>query len=128
MAGRRAHKAWSMQRGPEGNWLDVKVLSPAGLWTKNYVNKDKIPKQQRTEQFTKKLFKVVVAQMAADESHKDFQDLQAGVISVGLSKIAKVELVARDLTPTLLFQDETCRRLGINKSDVRRLFEQFSQR
>eukprot|EP00973_Karenia_brevis_P089763 12399349-Karenia_brevis.AAC.1 len=60
--------------------------------------------------------------------HRIFKDLVAGIVSVELPMVAKIEVLGKDLPPVVLFQEAACKELGIIKEDAKALSEKFAQR
>eukprot|EP00973_Karenia_brevis_P062870 8741201-Karenia_brevis.AAC.1 len=66
---------------------------------KVYISKDKSPKMQKMEMYTKRLHRAVCTLLHDTPDFKIYRDLMGGVVSVGWQKLVKLELPARDEPP-----------------------------
>ena len=88
LAARRVKKIMSLRRAADGSWREnVKVNTPLGRQVEIYLSFDKNPKQLRTEQGSRKLFKAFKAVHPSKQIHVD---KRSGIVSVDWHACAKL--------------------------------------
>eukprot|EP00973_Karenia_brevis_P024809 3419039-Karenia_brevis.AAC.1 len=78
-AARRANKAYQLQRGDDGKWIDLQCKTPTGDMAKVHISKDKSPKQQKMEMYTKRLHRSICTLLHDTPDFKIYRDLMGGV-------------------------------------------------
>ena len=120
LAARRAKKVLDMRRQPDGSWRpNPQVVTPLQRQVDIYISPDKNPKQLRTEQGCRRLFRAFKAVHPGKTVH---QDKRSGVISVDWHACAKVVPSPEPNVYTVQWNVSVLDRAGVNKQSIMEAF------